>query len=129
MMVWVLVSETGVNSSYCASHLSEGNARGLYSIAFPHPDENNGFGSANAAMALPGSTPWRTITVGSDLKPIVETTVPFDVVKPQYEASQKYKYGRATWSWILWQDNSMNYDDQVAFIDLAATMGYEVHSY
>ena len=122
---WVLVSETGVNSSYCASHLSEGNARGLYSIAFPHPDENNGFGSANAAIALPGSTPWRTITLGSDLKPVVETTVPFDVVKPQYEASQKYKYGRATWSWILWQDNSMNYDDQVAFIDLAATMGYE----
>ena len=28
------------------------------------------------------------------LKPIVETTVPFDVVKPLYEPTQEYKYGR-----------------------------------
>ncbi len=122
---WVLVSETGVNSSYCASHLSEGTKEGLYTIAFPHKDENNGYGSSEPAISLPGKTPWRTITVGNDLKPIVETTVPFDVVKPQYKASQEYKYGRSTWSWILWQDNSMNYDDQVTFIDLASTLGYE----
>lgn len=35
-----------------------------------------------------GETPWRTITVGTTLAPIVETTVPFDVVKPLYEASK-----------------------------------------
>lgn len=74
---------------------------------------------------MPGSTPWRTVTVGRTLKPIVETTVPFDVVEPKYEASTDYKPGRYTWSWLLWQDNSINYDDQVAFIDLAAEMGYE----
>ncbi|HCO68439.1 MAG TPA: alpha-glucosidase, partial [Dysgonomonas sp.] len=36
-----------------------------------------------------------------------------------------YKYGRSTWSWIVWQDNSMNWDDQVRYIDLASAMGYE----
>jgi len=122
---WVLLSETGVTGGYCGSKLSEGNAEGLYSIAFPEPGENNGVGNATPAIALPGSTPWRTITVGNTLKPIVETTVTFDVVEPLYEPSQKYQFGRGTWSWILWQDNSMNWDDQITFINLAAEMGYE----
>jgi hypothetical protein len=59
------------------------------------------------------------------LKPIVETTIPFDVVEPMYEPSQKYTFGKSTWSWILWQDNSMNYEDQSLFIDLASKLGYE----
>ena len=121
---WVLVSETGVDSRYCASHLSD-YRNGAYSIAFPLPEENNGNGTVSPAFALPGSTPWRTLTVGNTLKPIVETTVPWDVVTPRYEASQPYRPGRSTWSWIVWQDNSMNYSDQVTYIDLAAAMGYE----
>jgi hypothetical protein len=87
--------------------------------------QNNGFGSTGAQIALPGYTPWRTITVGDNLKPIVETTIPYDVVEPLYAPSMVYKPGKSTWSWILWQDNSMNYDDQVKFIDLAATLKYE----
>lgn len=122
---WVLVSETGVTSSYCGSHLSDGTKDGVYSIAFPNVKENNGSGTSQPAMSLPGETPWRTITVGDNLRPIVETTVPFDVVKPLYEPSQKYKFGRSTWSWIMWQDNSINYEDQIKYIDFAATMGYE----
>jgi hypothetical protein len=88
-------------------------------------EENNGNGTIEPAFALPGATPWRTITVGTSLKPIVETTVPWDYVEQQYETANKYKYGRGTWSWIIWQDNSINYDDQVKFISLAKSMGYE----
>ena len=121
---WVLVSETGVDSRYCASHLSDSD-NGLYTVAFPMPEENNGNGTVEPAFALPGSTPWRTITVGSSLKPIVETTVAWDVVEPLYETENEYKFGRSTWSWILWQDNSANYADQVKYIDLAEAMGYE----
>ncbi len=122
---WVLVSETGVSSKYCASHLSDGTKEGIYSIVFPQEGENNGFGSTTPVISLPGSTSWRTITIANNLKPIVETTIPFDLVDPLYEPSQEYKYGRSTWSWIMWQDNSMNYDDQITYIDLAAEMGYE----
>ena len=122
---WALVSETGVRSKYCASHLSDATEEGLYTIAFPNEGELNGLGASTPGLALPGETPWRTITVGDNLKPIVETTVPFDVVEPLYEPSQEYKFGRSTWSWILWQDPSINYDDQIKFIDLAAQMGYE----
>lgn len=122
---WVLVSETGVESSYCGSKLSEGTKDGLYSISFPEPGENNGIGSANPSISLPGATPWRTITVGENLKPIVETTISFDVVEPLYNPSIDYQFGRATWSWLEWQDSSMNYQDQITFIDLSSTLGHE----
>lgn len=121
---WVLLTETGVSSLYCASHLSKYN-NGLYNVEFPDAKHNNGFGSSGAQLGLPGVTAWRTITVGETLKPIVETTIPFDVVEPLYEASQPNIYGRGTWSWIVWQDESMNFDDQVKYIDLAAEMNYE----
>lgn len=121
---WVLVSETGVDSRYCASRLSDAD-NGVYNVEFPMPEENNGNGTIEPAFALPGSTPWRTVTVGETLKPIVETTVPWDVVEPRYATEHGYKPGRGTWSWILWQDGSINYDDQVRYVDLAAAMGYE----
>ncbi len=122
---WVLVSETGVDSRYCGSRLSDVAEGNLYTVVFPMPEENNGNGTVAPAFSLPGSTPWRTITVGETLKPIVETTVPWDVVEPLYETEHNYRMGRGTWSWILWQDGSINYDDQVRYIDLAAAMGYE----
>ena len=122
---WVLISETGVDSRYCASHLNDATAEGVFTIAFPMPEENNGNGTIAPGMALPGATPWRTITVGETLKPIVETTIPWDVVQPRFTSEHKYKYGRGTWSWIMWQDGSANYDDQVTYIDLAASLGYE----
>ena len=121
---WALLSETGVDGYYCASHLSD-YKDGVYSIAFPMPGENNGNGSATAAIALPGKTPWRTITVGATLEPIVETTAPWNVVEPRYALDRPAQPGRGTWSWLLWQDNSINAEDQRKFIDLASEMGYE----
>ena len=122
---WVLVSETGVSSAYPGSRLSDYDPEHGYTIAFPQKGENNGIGSEYAGIPLPGKTPWRTITIGKTLAPIVETTIPFDVVAPLYEPSIDYKPARYTWSWLIWQDNSVNYDDQVKMIDVAAAQGYE----
>ena len=122
---WVQVSETGLDGRYCASHLSEGTADGRYTIAFPMEGENNGFGSTGAQLGLPGTTPWRTITLAATLAPIVESTVTWDVVEELYEPAVQYKGGRSTWSWIIWQDASIVYDDQVAFINLAHDLGWE----
>ena len=131
---WVLVSETGVSSAYCASRLNcQGN---LYTVAFPLPEENNGNGNSAPGIVLPdsnpwngvsepGATPWRTITLGETLQPIAETTIAWDVVKPLYEASQKYEPGRAVWSWIIYMNDSGTYEEEVDYIDMAATMGYE----
>ena len=121
---WVLVSETGVNGGYCASRLL-GHKEGVYTIGFPQEGEANGNGTVSPGIALPGETPWRTITVGKTLAPIVETTVPFDVVKPLYPAKGEYTYGRGSWSWIIGMDGSTNYKEQLRYIDFSAAMGYQ----
>jgi len=120
---WVLISETGVDSRYCGSRLI-GHEGGLYTIGFPMEGENNGNGTASPGMSLPGYTPWRTITVGETLQPIVETTVPFDVVEPSYAASQKYEYTKGSWSWILKMDGGTVFNVQKEYIDFSAAMGY-----
>lgn len=121
---WVLISETGVDGGYVASRLLNVNG-GLYKIGFPQPGECNGWGSTSASVALPCETPWRTITLGTTLAPIVETTVPFDLVAPKYQASQEYIYGKGSWSWIIGMDASCNYDEQKRYIDFSAAMGYQ----
>ena len=121
---WVLLSETGVNGSYCGGRLI-GNADGSYRLAFPMPEEIGGNGTSTVGLAIPGCTPWRTITVARDLKPIVETTVAWDVVEPQYEASQVYEPSRGSWSWILKMDSNTTYPVQLQYIDFSAAMGWE----
>lgn len=126
---WVLVSETGVDSRYCGSRLSDCKEGNLYTLEFPMPEENNGNGTVSPAFALPGCTPWRTITIGKTLKPIVETTAPWNTVKELYpvcnEIANGEAYGKSTWSWIVWQDASMNWNDQVSYINLAQQIGYK----
>ena len=121
---WILISETGVSSAYCASRLM-GHEKGLYTIGYPQEGENNGNGTNTAGSPLPGETPWRTLTMGETLDPIMETTVSFDLVKPLYEPSQKYEYGRGSWSWIIGMDGSTVYDVQKKYIDFSAAMGYQ----
>ena len=121
---WVLISETGIDGSYCAGRLlNKGGS--AYAMGQPQKGEMNGVGDVSPAIALPGDTPWRTITIGESLAPIVETTIPFDVVKPKYAAKSEAKYGRGSWSWIIGMDPSCNFDEQKRYIDFSAAMGYE----
>ena len=120
---WVLISETGTDGGYVGCRLLN-ETGGTYRIGFPQQGELNGVGSVTPAMSLPGETPWRTITVGP-LANIMETTVPFDLVQPKYEASQDYIYGKGSWSWIIGMDPSCNFDEQKRYIDFSAAMGYQ----
>lgn len=121
---WVLISETGVDSGYCASRLI-GHDKGLYTIGFPMEGENNGNGTTAPGIPLIGETPWRTITIGETLSPIVETTIPFDLVKPKYQASKEYQYTKGSWSWIMKMDGNTTFPVQKQYIDFSAAMGYE----
>ncbi len=121
---WVLISETGVDSRYCASRLT-GHPEGLYTISFPQEGENNGNGTSSPGIPLPGYTAWRTITVGETLQPIVETTIPFDVVESKYQASKNYKYSKGSWSWIIKMDGNTTFPVQKEYIDFSAAMGWE----
>ena len=120
---WILISETGTDGNYVGCRLLNVQG-GLYQVGFPQPGEMNGIGSTTPSIALPGETPWRTITIGTTLKEIVETTVPWDLVKPKYSASRDYTYGKGVWSWIIKMDPSCNFDEQKNYIDFAAAMGY-----
>lgn len=122
---WMLISETGVSSGYVGTRLGDPSPEGLYQVEFPDSGENAGVGGTSVSGALPFQTSWKTLTIGDTLAPIVESTVATDVVKPIYEASQEYRPGRATWSWLVWQDASMNLEDQRKFIKLAVDLGYE----
>ncbi len=119
---WVLISETGTDGSYVGCRLLNEQG-GRYRIGFPQADEMNGWGSTSVQMALPGTTPWRTITIGT-IKDVVETTVSWDVVQPKYQASRQYEYGKGSWSWIIGMDSSCNFDEQKRYIDFSAAMGY-----
>ena len=120
---WVIISETGTDGNYVGCRLmNDGGAK--YSIGFPQQSEMNGFGTTTAAVALPALTPWRTMTIGTTLAPIVETTVANDLVQPKYKASKAYTYGKGTWSWIIRMDGSCNYKEQKEYIDFAAALGY-----
>ena len=122
---WLLISETGVAGDYVGTKLSDASASGLYSVAFPEKGENCHVGPTTATATLPMQTSWKTITIGKDLKPIVQSTSATDVVKPLTTSPKVFQTGRASWSWIVWQDESCNYDDQITYIDLAAAMKFE----
>ena len=120
---WMLISETGTDGNYVACRLlNEGGAN--YKIGFPQPGELNGHGSTSAAVSLPCETPWRTITLGTTLANIVESTVANDLVQPKYQASKDYTYGKGSWSWIIGMDSSCNFDEQKRYIDFSAAMGW-----
>ena len=120
---WLLLSEAGTDGGYVGCRLL--NAGGSnYKIGFPQEGEMNGFGTTSASVALPCETPWRTITVGTTLAPIVETTVTNDVVRPKYQASKEYFYGKGSWSWIIGMDPSCNFDEQKRYIEFSAAMGW-----
>ena len=120
---WVLLSETGTDGGYVGCRL-ENVKDGAYKIGFPLPEEMNGTGSVTPLVALPAETPWRTITIGTTLAPIVETTIANDLVKPKYKASKDYTYGKGSWSWIIGMDPSCNFDEQKRYIDFSAAMGF-----
>ena len=120
---WLLLSEAGTDGGYVGCRLL--NVGGSnYKIGFPQEGEMNGFGSTSASVALPFETPWRTITIGTTLAPIVETTVTNDVVRPKYQASKEYVYGKGSWSWIIGMDPSCNFDEQKRYIDFSSAMGW-----
>ena len=124
---WLLISETGTDGDYVACRLLSDQATSSandYKIGFPQPGELNGHGSTSAAVSLPCETPWRTITVGTTLANIVESTVANDLVQPKYKASKDYTYGKGSWSWIIGMDGSCNFDEQKRYIDFSAAMGW-----
>jgi len=122
---WLLVSESSLPRTYCASHLGHLSPDGEYTIAFPDARQTMNDQPVNPVSTLPWTTPWRFVAVG-DLKTIVESTLGTDLAdKPsQPVPADSIKPGKASWSWPLLGDNETKFDPQKRFIDYAADMGW-----
>ncbi|MBC9909856.1 glycoside hydrolase family 97 protein [Chitinophaga varians] len=122
---WVLLTESGLDSNYCATRLLSGSTPGNFKIGFPDPREViTGKGYLPHA-ALPFSLPWRVMTIGS-LETIITSTAGTDVAKPAVLQNTSFIIpGKASWSWINSKDDFITYDEQIRYINLAAEMNWQ----
>lgn len=123
---WMLVTEAGVGTHYVGSRLQQQSEGEEYRIGFPGAKEVfTGKGLLPVATTGNFTTPWRIIAVGS-LATIMESTLGTDLAEPVIKPDTTWmKPGKASWSWALMKDNSVNYEVQKNFIDYAADMHWE----
>ncbi len=123
---WALVTEAGMDGTYCASRLRAQADSGLYTIGFPEPGEGTGPADpVDPSFTRPFASPWRLIIVGRSLAPIVDTHLVTDVSAPSRVPNPEFvKPGKVAWSWLPLKDASIVPDVQRRFIDMAAEQGY-----
>ena len=123
---WALLTEAGLDSSYCGCHLTQKAVEGVYRIQFPDEAEGNHLGWVEPSWTLPWATPWRVITVGDSAGDIVESTLVTDVSPASVVKDTSWiKPGRASWSWLFDHDSPQDCTKLKAWVDLAAAMGWE----
>ncbi len=116
---WIGITESSVDTNYCGSRLQQYSPDGVYAIGFPQ---------ATASSTLPWHKPWRVITVADKLNTIIESTHRLDLAQPAaYNVSDWLKPGKASWSWIMFKDGSINYDMQIWYINFASEMNWEYY--
>lgn len=122
---WVLVTESGLDRTYCATRLVNEQGSTVYRIGFPDPRETitpDGL-LPQATGAL--STPWRVIVIGG-LETMMSSTLGTDLAAPAIRMNRSFvKPGIASWSWIMSKDDSIVYSEQKRYIDFAADMKWQ----
>lgn len=122
---WVLLTEAGLDGSYCATRLKAESPNNEYQIGFPQSPEVFTGGVLNPQARLPWFSPWRIVTIGS-LKTIMESTLGTDLANPAIKIDTSFiKPGISSWSWIMLKDNSINYDTTRLYIDYATDMHWK----
>lgn len=122
--MWALITEAGMDGTYCGTRLINDSASSVYSIGFPgnkeiftgkgHLPNNN----------KPWYSPWRVIVVGG-LNTIAESTLGTDVAPATTMNTSYIKPGKASWSWINSKDDMIVYDEQKKYIDFASSMKWQ----
>ncbi len=128
---WVLISETGIDSGYCAGHLeNDPNQTGRYQIALAYEDERTAARrfntNAKPAGVLASQTPWRLIILGDKAGDILMSTLTTDLAAPsQIKDTSWIQTGRASWAWWSHPDGPATEALFNDFTDLAAEFGWE----
>jgi len=120
---YVMVTESDLARSYCATRLDEVPEGGLYRIRFPDPREGNGIGDVLPSAELPFATPWRVIITG-DLSTVFESTLVDDLSQPSVAQSTDWiQPGRAAWSWFSQETGTPELQSE--YIDFAGEFGWD----
>ncbi len=123
--VWVLITEAGLDRTYCGTRLVNSVSGEGMEIEFPQQEEIFPGGGLEPESTLPWHTPWRIITIGN-LKTIAESTLGTDLATPTaVNDTQFIKTGLASWSWALLKDESVNFETTKDYIDYASKMEWE----
>ncbi len=123
---WLLITEAGLDGTYCGCRLEQYSDGGLYRLRFPDAREGNGIGEVIPRSTLPWSTPWRVIIAGKRLSSILESNLVSHLNPPSALTDVEWiKPGRVAWSWWSDQASPKNPRAQRAFIDLAGRMNWE----
>lgn len=123
---WLLITESGLDGSYCGSRLSKTAPGCLYTLRFPDAREGFGTGEVFPKYRLPWSTPWRIVMVGDSPGVLVESSLVTDLAAPPDSSDTGWiRPGRASWSWWSESDNPPRMKTLREFVDLASDMGWE----
>ncbi len=123
---WILITEAGLDPSYCGTRLAAAVESGTYRVKLPDADEGLGTGQVEPVSTLPWRTPWRLVVAGASLKAIVESTLVTDVSAPSQIADTSWIHpGRSSFAWWKDEEASTHEDSQKQWIDLSASMHWE----
>jgi hypothetical protein len=123
---WLLITEAGLDETYCATHLEDKLNNGLYTIRFPEAEEVTSSVGPEPLSSLPWTTPWRVIIIGSTLGETAASTLVTDVCpESRVKDTSWIKPGRASWSWWSVGSSARDYKAQIDYVDFTASMGWE----
>ena len=123
--IWMLISEADLHRNYCGTRLEPGEREYEYKVGFPDEREVIFNSELKPESTLPWLSPWRLMAVGS-LADIVESTLGTDLAAPSLDMDFSWvKPGYASWSWIMYKDESVNYKTSLEYIDFASAMNWE----
>ncbi len=124
--VWMLVSEAGLDETYCATHLEDKRGNGVYTIRFPEKEEVTSKSDPEPVSTFPWATPWRLAIIVPSLNALYHTTLITDLNPPsKIKDTSWIKPGRASWSWWSKGSTTREFNVQKDYIDFNAAMGWE----
>jgi len=123
---WALITEAALDRTYFGARLHQYAPNNVYRIRMPDEGEGYGTGEVMPSSSLPWQTPWRVIITGSSLAQIVESSIITHLNPPAIiQDTEWIRPGRVSWSWWSESASPRNFARLMAFVDLAAEMGWE----
>lgn len=116
---YVLLTESGMDSTYPGSRLAHPAGSGAYDVVLAEAGQSGPVSPGELA------TPWRTAIIG-DLATVTESTLVSDLA-PDAEISDTswIRPGTVSWSWLVEHDSPRDFERQKDYVDYAAAHGWE----